>query len=226
MPTSKPARKKARAKRAAAPPAAWERYLRDLHACRDCPTVHSHAVVGAVAGAQIYLLGQAPGPKEPGLGRPFAWTAGRTLFRWFASLGVDEATFRARAHMAAVISCFPGKLAGKQGDRKPAREEIANCRRHREREFALLRPQLVIPVGRMAIEQCMPCPSLEQVVGRCYRLELHGVACDVIPLPHPSGLSRWIQTLAGKAAIARALKLLGEHPAWRSTFGAGTFGAH
>ncbi len=40
---------------------------------------------------------------------PFAWTAGRQLFKWFASLGLDEATFRSRVYMAAVCRCFPGK---------------------------------------------------------------------------------------------------------------------
>jgi uracil-DNA glycosylase len=174
--------------------------------------------VGAVPGASIYLVGQAPGPREVKLERPFAWTAGRTMFGWFATLGVDEATFRSRVYMAAVISCFPGRLPGKTGDRRPSRQEVETCRVHRETELELLRPALVLPVGRMAIELFMPCPSLEAVVGRQFRGAPNGHACDVIPLPHPSGLSRWIQTPQGKTSIRQALALIGAHPAWQRTF--------
>ena len=213
--------------------ARWQAYLERLHACRLCPTVHSHPVVGAVPGARIYLLGQAPGPKEPVLGRPFAWTAGRTLFAWFATLGVTEAQFRQRVYMGAVIRCFPGKAPAKPaggntlagtpraktpGDRKPSRQEIAACSAHLAEELALLRPGLVIPVGRLAIEQLIPCPSLDAVVGRCFHVQRHGQGLDVLPLPHPSGLSRWIQSPQGKARIAQALDLLRHHAAWQETF--------
>jgi len=196
----------------------WSEHLERLRDCRLCPQVHPPSVVGAVAGASIYLVGEAPGPREAALGRPFAWTAGQTLFRWFATLGVDEATFRSRVYMAAVIRCFPGKLPGKTGDRKPSRQEVETCRVHRETEMELLRPALVLPVGRMAIELFVPCPSLEAVVGRQFQCEPNGRACDVIPLPHPSGLSRWIQTPQGKDRIRRALAKIGAHAAWRETF--------
>lgn len=198
--------------------AAWRQHLDTLRTCRRCPNVHPPAVIGAVPDSRIYLVGQAPGPREAAAGRPFAWTAGQTLFKWFATLGVDEATFRARVTMAAVISCFPGKLPGKQGDRKPSRQEIETCSAHRQVELSLLRPQLVIPVGRMAIERFIACPSLSQVVGRQFRAEAHGAAFDLIPLPHPSGLSRWIQQPEGKRRIAQALHRIAAHAAWRATF--------
>ncbi len=196
----------------------WSEHLERLKDCRACPQVHPPAVVGAVPGASIYLVGQAPGPREVKLGRPFAWTAGQTLFKWFATLGVDEATFRQRVYMAAAIRCFPGRLPGKQGDRKPSRQEVETCRMHRETELELLRPALVVPVGRMAIELFAPCPSLAAVIGKTFRGEHEGRAFDVIPLPHPSGLSRWIQTPQGKARIKKALGLIAAHPAWKRTF--------
>jgi uracil-DNA glycosylase len=160
------------------------------------------------------------------LGRPFAWTAGKTLFQWFSTLGVEEAVFRQRVYMSAVIRCFPGKIPGKTGDRKPSPSEIETCAVHRETELTLLRPALVIPVGRMAIELFVECPSLDAVIGKRYRAkqllaEHRGRGFDVIPLPHPSGLSRWIQTRQGKAKIKRALKLIGAHDAWREAFGPG-----
>ena len=199
--------------------AAWTRHLDTLRGCQTCPDVHPPSVIGAVPGASIYLMGQAPGPREAAAGRPFAWTAGQTLFKWFATLGVDEAMFRERVYMAAVISCFPGKLPGKQGDRKPSRQEILTCGVHRKAEIELLRPKLVIPVGRMAIEWFIPCPSLDEVIGHRFESEAHGATFSVIPLPHPSGLSRWIQQPAGKRKIGEALRHMARHEAWRQTFG-------
>jgi uracil-DNA glycosylase len=140
------------------------------------------------------------------------------MFGWFATLGVDETTLRSRVYMAAAIRCFPGRLPGKTGDRKPSREEIETCRAHRETELELLRPALILPVGRMAIELFVPCPSLAAVVGRQFAHAHGGRACDVIPLPHPSGLSRWIQTPRGKAKIKKALGRIAAHAAWRETF--------
>ncbi len=204
--------------------AAWTEHLDTLTACTLCPKVHPPSVFGAVPGASVYLVGQAPGPREAKLGRPFAWTAGKTLFQWFATLGIDEATFRERVYMAAVIRCFPGKIPGKTGDRKPSRDEIETCAGHRETELTLLKPKLVVPVGRMAIELFADCPSLDAVIGKqLHGEQLHeahqGKGFDVISLPHPSGLSRWIQTAEGKAKIKKALGLIGEHPAWKETFG-------
>ena len=92
-------------------------------------------VLGACALSEIFLIGQAPGDKEPVLGRPFAWTAGKNLFKWFATLGVDEATFRAHVYMAATCRCFPGKNP-KGGDRVPDDAEVANCRPWLEREHS------------------------------------------------------------------------------------------
>ena len=86
--------------------------------------------------SRVILVGQAPGVKEPILGKPFAWTAGKTLFRWFEeATGMDEDTFRARIYMAAVARCFPGKSGG-GGDRRPDADEIARCRTYLERAVA------------------------------------------------------------------------------------------
>src|SRR5690606_20635082 len=97
----------------------------------------------------------APGPREGSFGRPFAWTAGRTLFRWFEeATGADEERIRAAVYFAAVARCFPGKAKG-GGDRKPSPEEIRNCRGYLEAETEILRPELVIPVGALAIAEVL-----------------------------------------------------------------------
>ena len=118
--------------------------------------------------------------------------------------------------MAAVCRCFPGKAKG-GGDRVPAPDEIARCSRHLAREVELLRPRLVIPVGKLAIAQVAPgANQLVDVVGAPRRGELAGVAFDVIALPHPSGASTWHRMEPGKALLARALSEIGRHEAWRS----------
>jgi uracil-DNA glycosylase len=176
-------------------------------------------VVGPPVVAKILLVGQAPGDKEPALGRPFAWTAGKQLFKWFATLGVDEAEFRARVYMAATCRCFPGKNP-RGGDRVPSDEEVLACRPWLEREIELLRPELIVPVGRLAIEQFLPALPLVEQVGKVASLVRGRRRIDVIPLPHPSGASTWPRTQPGKSLTERALRLLGRHEAWRKTFSA------
>src|SRR5205085_8766068 len=106
--------------------------------------------------SKVMLIGQAPGPHEHEVMKPFGWTAGKTLFRWFeGALGWSEADFRARIYIAAVARCFPGKAKGGGGDRKPDQTEMANCRPWLEREVKILKPTLIIPVGTLAIAQVL-----------------------------------------------------------------------
>jgi len=177
--------------------------------------MHKPVVVGNAVRSSVLLVGQAPGVKEPVLGRPFAWTAGKQMFKWFAPLGLDEATFRQRVYMAAVCRCFPGKNP-KGGDRVPSPEEIANCRPWLDREIELVRPGLVIPVGRLAIEQFVPARPLVEQIGQTQALSRAGHSFDLIPLPHPSGASTWPRTEPGRTLTAAALRLIGKHPAWRA----------
>ncbi len=195
------------------------RLHRELDACRACPQMVGPVVHSPAVESRIFLIGQAPGPREGSLGRPFAWTAGRTLFSWFESaLGVDEALFRQRVYIAAVARCFPGKSKG-GGDRRPDAQEIQRCRTFLEREVAILQPRLVIPVGTLAIEQVLGKASpLVDVIGSQCRLRYHGLKVDVICLPHPSGASPWHKLEPGKTLLRRALGLIAVHPEVRRTF--------
>src|SRR5690349_15711046 len=88
--------------------------------CRRCPRMKSTPVSGGAVVSKVMIVGQAPGVREPVLARPFAWTAGKTLFRWFQeSCGMDEAAVRSWIYFAAVCRCFPGKANGGT-DRVPA----------------------------------------------------------------------------------------------------------
>ena len=188
----------------------------ELEACRICPKMIGPVVHGAPVVSRVMLVGQAPGPREASFGRPFAWTAGRTMFAWFEeALGVDEDMFRSRVYMAAVARCFPGKASG-GGDRKPDTEEVERCRRWLAGEVAILRPELVIAVGALAIEQVLGARApLSAVVGTKAHTDWHGCAVDVVALPHPSGASPWHKTEPGKTLLRKALRALAKHPAMK-----------
>jgi uracil-DNA glycosylase len=200
-----------------------ERKLTLLHqkldACRACPNMIGPVVHGPPVVSRIFLLGQAPGPREGGFGRPFAWTAGRTLFRWFEqATGATEAQFRENIYMAAVARCFPGKAKG-GGDRRPSPEEIARCKPFIAAEVAICQPTLILPIGTLAIEQVLGHKGpLVDVVGQLRRVTWHGVEADVIALPHPSGASTWHQMEPGKTLLVAAMEQVAAHPAIRAAF--------
>jgi len=179
------------------------------------PVVHGPPLI-----TRVLLIGQAPGPHEGKLGRPFAWTAGKTLFKWIEeATGADEAQARKSIYFAAVARCFPGKAKG-GGDRKPNPTEIARCRPFLERETQILQPELVLPVGALAIAEVLGHTGpLAAVVGAMTRARYHDVECDVIALPHPSGASTWHRTEPGKTLLVRALELIARHAAMRKALG-------
>jgi uracil-DNA glycosylase len=193
--------------------AALRVHVEELRACRKCVRMESAPVSGGPVQSEVMLVGQAPGTHEPQLGRPFAWTAGKTLFRWFEqACGFGEDIFRANVYMAAVCRCFPGKHPKGSGDRVPDDEEIANCAPWMENEIRLLQPKLVIPVGKLAIAQFVTAEKLSEVIGRRIPLERGGVKFDLVALPHPSGASTWHRTEPGKTLLKQALGLLGKDP--------------
>jgi uracil-DNA glycosylase len=180
------------------------------------PPVH-----GAAVASPVLLLGQAPGSREIEQHRPFCWNAGRTLFRWFQDIGLDEARFRQGVYMSAVCRCWPGRLP-RGGDRVPTRTEVDMCSRWWQQELLLVRPRLVIPVGKLAIAQFLSVPRLDAVVGQCRSLQWAGLDLDLIPLPHPSGASTWFKTEPGRELLAEALALIGAHSAWRALLAPGS----
>lgn len=194
-----------------------KRHVTQLKGCTACPGMIGPAVTGLPVLSPVMLIGQAPGVKEGPAGKPFAWTAGKTMFGWFAQLGLTEEDFRQRVYMAAVCRCFPGKAARGGGDRVPDGEEIARCSRYLDRELQLLAPRLVIPVGKLAIAQLVPdAAQLIDIVGKRQRVERAGHGFDVIALPHPSGASTWHRMEPGKTLLAQALTEIGRHEAWQA----------
>jgi uracil-DNA glycosylase len=165
-------------------------------------------VFGRFDSPRWMLVGQAPGKKEAALGRPFAGAAGRRLFQWLADAGFAEEQFRSFCYVTAMMKCFPG--SGERGDLKPSREQVANCAPWLEKELALVRPAVLIPVGQLAIERFLGKARLEELIGRRFRRSVAGREVTVIPLPHPSGASAWTNAPENRVLIRRAIRLLAE----------------
>src|SRR5207245_10046237 len=140
-------------------------------------------------------VGQAPGPVELESRRPFSGRAGRELERWVVRAGfASDEEFRRVTYIAAMMRCFPGRLPSGAGDRPPPRRAVANCAHWLDFELSLLRPRLVIAVGQVAIARFLGPGSLESRVG-----SVLGSEPRVLPLPHPSGQSPWLNSAANRA---------------------------
>ncbi|HKC20846.1 MAG TPA: uracil-DNA glycosylase family protein [Candidatus Dormibacteraeota bacterium] len=157
-------------------------------------------------GAPFFIVGQAPGPAERESRRPFAGRAGKELDRWMLRAGfADAGEFRRLTYIAALMRCFPGRNKQNTGDLPPPRRGIANCAHWLDAELGLLRPKVLIPVGQLAITRFLGAGSLDERVGNRY-----GQKPVIIPLPHPSGQSRWLNTPANREKLANALALIAE----------------
>jgi uracil-DNA glycosylase len=182
-----------------------------LTACRRCG--HAPTVVPIVSQARApraMLVGQAPGQTETGGGKPFAGRAGRTLFRWLAEAGLDEATAREWLYISAITRCYPGPHPSGRGDRVPTPRERERCGDWMADELRILRPALLIPVGRLAIDRFLGARPLVDVIGREHEVTHEGGRSVAIPLPHPSGASSWIHAPGNRALLDRALTLVAD----------------
>lgn len=194
-----------------------QQHQKKLQECTLCPRMNGPAVHGLPVVSNVMLIGQAPGFKEIEVLRPFAWTAGKKLFSWFEKMGCDEKSVRQTVYFSAICRCYPGKkFSAKKahGDRVPDKEEIRQCAQWLQAEIDILKPQLIILVGKLAIAQFMPVKTLDAVIGKIHRITISGYQCDVIPLPHPSGASTWPVTEPGKTLLQQAMMCIRKHPAW------------
>jgi uracil-DNA glycosylase len=178
---------------------------RDNRLCRACAEagypIESLPVFEGHEGQKAYMLGQAPGVVEGEERRPWRGRAGQTLRRWL-ELGEDE--FYATFYCASVTRCYPGRAPAGGGDRTPAAREQELCAFWREWELQLLRPRLIVPVGGLAIRRLLGVTSLDAAIGELFD---YGEAVAV-PLPHPSGVSRWMNAPENRTRLDRALELV------------------
>jgi len=187
----------------------WAGLQAEMRACRACLEagydIETGAVFSGPAPAALMLIGQAPGITEAQVKRPFNASSGTRLFQWLARAGLEEDEFRRRYYMTAVTKCYPGKHPRGKGDRKPTGAEQKLCRPFLDREIELVRPGVILAVGGLAIETVLGRKvRLEEAVG--HRFEVDGRL--VLPLPHPSGASLWLNRPENQACLAQALAIL------------------
>jgi uracil-DNA glycosylase len=186
--------------------AALHNKMRSCRLCLDAGfPITANAVFSGPATAQIAIVGQAPGITEAQVTRPFNGSSGRRLFQWLARAGWQEDVFRATQYLTAVTKCFPGKGSGGKGDRVPSRAEQKLCAPFLEQELLLVRPQILVPVGGLAVRQFLGPHKLADVVGTVYQQEQGWV----LPLPHPSGASLWLNRPENQQRVRQALEHLG-----------------
>ena len=174
----------------------------DCRACHDAGfQVESLSVFEGRPGQRAYLLGQAPGIVEGGERRPWRGRAGKQLRRW---LGLDEDEFYATFYCASVTRCYPGRSRSGPGDRTPAPREQELCSFWLGWELRLLRPELIVTVGGLAARRLLGLRSLAECIGATFEHD----GAVVIPLPHPSGVSRWLNAPANQKRLRRALALI------------------
>jgi uracil-DNA glycosylase family 4 len=175
---------------------------RDNAGCRLCVEagfpLGSWPVFEGRGGQRAYLLGQAPGLVEAGERRPWRGRAGRTLRSW---LRLDEDTFYATFYCASVTRCYPGRHAAGRGDRAPTLREQALCEPWRDHELRLLEPTLIVAVGGLAVRRLLGVRTLTEAIGKSYLRD----DALVVPLPHPSGASGWLNEPHNRARLGKAL---------------------
>ncbi len=178
---------------------------RACHVCVDAGIIpEANPTFSGEWGAPFYLVGQAPGPAERESRRPFSGRAGKELDRWMLRAGFTSAEeFRRVTYIAALMRCFPGRNRTGTGDLRPPPAAIANCAHWMDAELEMLRPRVVILVGQMAIARFLGPGSLEERVGRKF-----GAEPVMVPLPHPSGQSRWLNAAANRERLEHALALI------------------
>jgi len=186
-----------------------ETHCRALAECRMCGYApHVKPILSHATNPRVMIVGQAPGKVEVEGGKPFAGRAGRTLFRWLERAGIDEEGARRSIYIAAITRCFPGPSPSGRGDRVPSPAEQDACAVWLDAELRIIRPKLLIPVGRLAITRFLPQRPLDELIGRRHVVEHAGGRCDAIPLPHPSGASSWIHQGDHPQLLDRALRLI------------------
>lgn len=134
--------------------------------------------------ADWMLIGEAPGAEEDRLGEPFVGPAGKLLDNMLAAIGLRREN---NVYIANVLKCRP------PGNRNPAPDEVARCTPHLLQQIALIRPRLIIAMGRFAAQTLLRTDaSIASLRGR--RFEFAGV--PLIVTYHPAYLLR---TLPDKA---------------------------
>lgn len=186
----------------------------EIKHCRRCAEAGYFVGAPIIANplsARIMLIGQAPSEAGATYNRQFAWRPGRPrprVWEWLAEVGWTEEEFRALAYISPVTKCYPGRARSGSGDRRPTATEVKLCAGYLDRELTLIDPDLIITVGTLALERLTPGLRLDDVVGQALKVTIAGRERVLVPLPHPSGVSRWLNDTTNQAKLKQALETL------------------
>lgn len=189
---------------------------RGTAACTRCVAAGfipvAHPIFKGEIGQRLMVIGQAPGALAHERPLPWSGASGRTLRGWLIAAGFGPDALHARCYLTSLTKCFPGRSASGKGDRAPSAAEIALCRPHLDTEIGLVQPEIVLALGRLAAVALCPPEArrlpLAELVGRGWPGERGGHRFLVLPLPHPSGVSRWLNDPANQRRQEQALAIL------------------
>ncbi|HTD18412.1 MAG TPA: uracil-DNA glycosylase family protein [Ktedonobacteraceae bacterium] len=184
--------------------------IRSCRLCQEHGYIRvAHPIVSGRASDRILVIGQAPGHRSIEKDLPFSGPGGRILQKWLEQAGFPVDYLHNHTYLSSLTRCDPGTNPKGHGDRRPSPQEIALCGPFLEAELRLLHPTVVLLVGTMAIEAFFGKVRLEDVIGT-YQ-ERDGML--LLPLPHPSGVSRWLNDPKHLKLHQQALKILSERRA-------------
>jgi len=206
-------------------PALWRAHRSAHRGCTRCVDAgfipSANPVFSNSPRRAILLVGQAPGPVEHDVTQPFAGRAGRQLMRWLTRAAFrDEADVRGRIHMTSMTTCFPGRLPDNSGDRRPSGREVALCGTWLDGDVDLLQPRLILVIGTLSLGRFLPRRRLDDVIGAAYSASGEPLAGQplaapvILPLPHPSGQSRWLNDAVRLRRLDVALERLPDLVEW------------
>jgi len=134
--------------------------------------------------ADWMLIGEAPGAEEDRLGDPFVGQAGKLLDNMLAAVGLSR---RKNVYIANVLKCRP------PGNRNPTPEEVAQCSPHLLKQIELIRPKLIVAMGRFAAQTLLESDSsIASLRGRVHRY----AGVPLIVTYHPAYLLRTLEDKA------------------------------
>jgi uracil-DNA glycosylase family 4 len=131
---------------------------KEMAGCRLCGIAKTRTKVVPGEGsenAQILFIGEAPGYHEDQMGRPFVGPAGQLLDKLLASIDLK----RHQVHIANVIKCRP------PNNREPSAEEIDNCHHWLDKQIALIRPKMIVTLGRYSMAKFFPGKTISKIHG-------------------------------------------------------------
>ncbi len=157
--------------------------LDELENCRRCELYRTRKKPVLGDGnpySEVMLVGEAPGKMEDELGKPFVGKAGRLLDDMLAEIGLS----RADIYITNVVKCRPPH------NRDPKKVEIEACKVYLERQIELIRPKVVMTLGRFASAVILAPLKLSSIRGRIFMTKFANHSFKVIPTYHPAFILR------------------------------------